>query len=390
MQLSHRHDEDQEMKRFIHRLLVTAATQGLVMGIGFWMLNKMMNGGIAHKPFIIGNRRVLLNASEASLVDSISDPDSISDCFSTVGGLSDAKETLNQSVVAPFQYSSLYSNGAGSLRNPPKGVLLYGPPGTGKTLLAKTIAKSCGANFLEVKVENLFGKWLGESEQTVSAIFTLARKIQPCIVFVDELDSLLSTRSGMDAHAYANAKTIFLRQWDGFSTSESTKIVVVGATNCPEVLDPAVLRRLSVKIHIGYPTLNERIDILKILLRHEDTSQVNIRRLADITSKYSGADLKELCQHACREQIQQSIRSCMIEKDPTPPPLSVTDSLSNWLGVKLPGSSSPVAPRKLSGIPCLTTDMIENCMSVVKSNETFAASLRGSSKLPSRGATSLD
>eukprot|EP01060_Flectonema_neradi_P038357 TRINITY_DN800_c0_g1_i2.p1 TRINITY_DN800_c0_g1~~TRINITY_DN800_c0_g1_i2.p1 ORF type:complete len:390 (+),score=58.35 TRINITY_DN800_c0_g1_i2:62-1231(+) len=389
MQLSHR-NEEQEMKRFIHRLVVTAATQGCVMGIGFWMLHKMMHGGIAHKPFTIGNKRVLLNGSEASLVDSISDPDSIYDCFSTVGGLKDAKETLHQAVVAPFQYSSLYSRGAGSLRNPPKGVLLYGPPGTGKTLLAKTIAKSCGANFLEVKVENLFGKWLGESEQTVSAIFTLARKIQPCVIFVDELDSLLSTRTGMDAHAYANAKTIFLRQWDGFATSEDTKIVVIGATNCPEVLDPAVLRRLSVKIHIDYPDLADRKEILKILLRHEDTTRVDLTRLAEATSKYSGADLKELCQHACREQIRQSIRTSGIERD-VPPQPTVADKVSQWFGVRLPGwSPAAVPPREPVGLPPLTTDMIINCMAVVKSNETFAATLRGiPPKLPSR-TTDLD
>eukprot|EP00754_Rhynchopus_humris_P037124 Rhum_TRINITY_DN19228_c0_g1::Rhum_TRINITY_DN19228_c0_g1_i1::g.169611::m.169611 len=371
---------DREAKDFVQRLALTCVMQGIVMCGGFCMLKRMLHGSSGTTVKING-RWLSLNGSEASLLECITDAEDIKSGFESVGGLEHAKETVQQCVIAPFQYTQVFARG--SMRTPPKGMLLYGPPGTGKTLLAKAIAKSCGAAFLEVKVESLFGKWLGESEQTVAAIFSLARKIQPCIVFVDELDSLLSSRSSGDAHAYANAKTIFLRHWDGFSTNEAKhKIVVIGATNCPEVLDAAVLRRLSVKIEVPYPEAPQRESILRILLKDEDVSCVDFAHVASRTHRYSGADLKELCQHACRMQAMRTIQSL-----PPPPPVvhpkpSFLGNVLGSLGFSfslLDGAEAEVETEAEAKAPAhaqpLTTDLLMACMRVVKSNDNFTSSL---------------
>ena len=370
MQIAHQQREND----FIQRLLITAVAQGAVLGAGFCMLNRILHGS-SGKTVKIRGEWLSLNNSEAAMADSVTDPDDIKTGFESVGGLEHAKTTVEQSVIAPFRYAHVFASG--SMRSPPKGMLLYGPPGTGKTLLAKAIAKSCGAAFLEVKVESLFGKWLGESEQAVAAIFSLARKIQPCIIFVDELDSLLSSRSSSDAHAYANAKTIFLRQWDGFSTNEyKHKIVVIGATNCPEVLDSAVLRRLSVKIEVPYPNLEERTSILQILLKDEDVSRINFAQVAANTANYSGADLKELCQHACRVQAMNIVKGL-----PPPPPRKVKSFMTKWMESVGMGATEPEDEYDDTAPP-LTTELLLNSRKVVKANDTFTSTLMTRARNP--------
>lgn len=292
---------------FLKRLLLTGAVQGTILATVMWCLNRIMNGN-SHQIFRkkIAGREVRLTQSEHDLLDSVCEADEITEDFSAIGGLHDIKDTVRRSVVLPFQHPEMYP--LNSLRSPPKGVLLYGPPGTGKTLVAKAIARSCGATFIEVRVESLFGKWLGQSEQAVAAIFSLARKVSPCIIFVDELDSLLSRRDYSDNHAYSNAKTIFLRQWDGFATRERQhQVVVVGATNCPEVLDSAVLRRLPVKLKLELPAKEERLEILQILLAGEDLTSTDLHSIAARTRNYSGSDLKELCKQALLSIVQDAI-----------------------------------------------------------------------------------
>lgn len=288
--------------------MLTMTAQGVLLSAVMWCLMRIMNENKSEtfRRRVVG-RMLRLNRSEFELLDSVCDSKEIDEDFSIVGGLARVKDAIQRSVVLPFKHPELYP--PNSLRGPPKGVLLYGPPGTGKTLLAKAIAKCCGAAFVEVKVESLFGKWLGQSEQAVAAIFSLARKLSPCIIFVDELDSLLSHRDFNDNHAYTNAKTIFLRQWDGFNTREKDhQIVVIGATNCPQVLDSAVLRRLPVKLRLDLPSKQEREDILRILLRDEDVSDVDLGVIADHTPRYSGSDLRELCKQALLLVVQEQVR----------------------------------------------------------------------------------
>lgn len=335
-------------RAFFKRLLLTGAVQGTILAAVMWYLNRIMNGNsqMSFRKKVAG-REVRLTQSEHDLLDSVCEADEIQEDFSSVGGLHGVKDTVRRSVVLPFQHPEMYP--ANSLRSPPKGVLLYGPPGTGKTLVAKAIARSCGATFIEVRVESLFGKWLGQSEQAVAAIFSLARKLSPCIIFVDEMDSLLSRRDYSDNHAYSNAKTIFLRQWDGFATRERQhQVVVVGATNCPEVLDSAVLRRLPVKLRLELPTQEERLEILQILLAGEDLGNTDLQSIAARTRNYSGSDLRELCKQALLWIVQDAI----LEKE---------QGSSNVHSGGLP--------------PMLDTDCFLRALPIVGANADFAGQL---------------
>ena len=213
----------------------------------------------------VRNKIISLTDVENQLASCIVDPGNITDTLAQVGGLDHAKLTVKQSIVAPLASPHLYP--PGSLRAPPKGILLYGPPGTGKTLLARAIAKEANAAFLEVRLDSLLMKYVGESEKHVAAVFSLARKLQPAIIFVDEIDGLLCDR---DANSSSSAtfnlvKTVFMTEWDGLTTSNKT-IVVVGATNRPGAIDEAALRRMPVKLKVDFPNAEAREQILRITL----------------------------------------------------------------------------------------------------------------------------
>ncbi|KAL2179982.1 uncharacterized protein P884DRAFT_218591 [Thermothelomyces heterothallicus CBS 202.75] len=188
------------------------------------------------------------------------------------------------------------------------GCLLYGPPGTGKTLLAKAVAKESGANMLEVSAADINDKWVGQSEKNVQALFSLARKLAPCVIFLDEADALLAARrSGPARAAYRETITQFLREWDGLTGSRAFIMV---ATNRPFDLDEAVLRRLPRKILVDLPLAPEREAILRVVLRDEVLApDVDLARLAAETELYSGSDLKNLCVSAAMEAVREEVRA---------------------------------------------------------------------------------
>ncbi|KAG6063296.1 hypothetical protein E4U32_001397 [Claviceps aff. humidiphila group G2b] len=184
------------------------------------------------------------------------------------------------------------------------GCLLYGPPGTGKTMLAKAVAKESGANMLEVSGATLNDKYVGESEKLIRAIFTLAKRLEPCVVFIDEADSLLANR-GMYSNRNSHREHInqFLKEWDGL---EETNAFIMVATNRPFDLDDAVLRRLPRKILVDLPLPNDRTAILRLLLRDEILDPaVDIKKLAHRTPYYSGSDLKNLCVAAAMAAVEE-------------------------------------------------------------------------------------
>ena len=141
------------------------------------------------------------------------------------------------------------------LIQPPKGVLLFGPPGNAKTMIAKALAKESGARFINLQVSTLFDKWFGESQKRTEAIFSLALKVQPVIIFIDEIDSFLRSRRMDDHECTSTIKTQFMTLWDGLSTmqSQQNRILIIGATNRPEDVDPAILRRMPQMFYIGLP-----------------------------------------------------------------------------------------------------------------------------------------
>ncbi|KAK3343920.1 hypothetical protein B0T25DRAFT_555586 [Lasiosphaeria hispida] len=188
------------------------------------------------------------------------------------------------------------------------GCLLYGPPGTGKTLLAKAVAKESGANMLEVSAASINDMWLGQSEKNVRALFSLARKMAPMVIFLDEADALLGARHNSPGRSsHRETITQFLREWDGLS---DMRAFIMVATNRPFDLDEAVLRRLPRKILVDLPLKMEREGILRVMLRDEAVApDVDLAQLAVETELYSGSDLKNLCVSAAMEAVREEVRA---------------------------------------------------------------------------------
>ncbi|KAK4165061.1 hypothetical protein QBC43DRAFT_316637 [Cladorrhinum sp. PSN259] len=187
------------------------------------------------------------------------------------------------------------------------GCLLYGPPGTGKTLLAKAVAKESGASMLEVSAASINDMWLGQSEKNVRALFSLARKLAPCVIFLDEADALLGARHNSPGRTgHRETITQFLREWDGLS---DMRAFIMVATNRPFDLDEAVLRRLPRKILVDLPLKTEREKIVGVMLRDETLADdVSLEQLAAETELYSGSDLKNLCVSAAMEAVREEVR----------------------------------------------------------------------------------
>uniref|UniRef100_A0A8D3CN46 Outer mitochondrial transmembrane helix translocase n=1 Tax=Scophthalmus maximus TaxID=52904 RepID=A0A8D3CN46_SCOMX len=195
------------------------------------------------------------------------------------------------------------------LDEPPKGVLLFGPPGCGKTMIAKATAKASGCKFINLQASTLTDMWYGESQKLTAAVFSLAVKIHPCIIFIDEIDSFLRNRSSLDHEATAMMKAQFMSLWDGLDTSSTTQVMVMGATNRPQDVDPAILRRMPASFHVGLPNTRQRQDILRLILAGETLSNaINLREIAERTDGYSGSDLRELCRDAAMYRVRDYVR----------------------------------------------------------------------------------
>lgn len=195
--------------------------------------------------------------------------------------------------------------------SPSKGVLFYGPPGCGKTLLAKAIANECQANFISVKGPELLTMWFGESEANVRDIFDKARQSAPCVLFFDELDSIATQRGSSAGDAGGAADRVLnqlLTEMDGMSAKKT--VFIIGATNRPDIIDSALLRpgRLDQLIYIPLPDEASRFQIFKACLRKSPVAKdVEIATLAQYTQGFSGADITEICQRACKYAIREHI-----------------------------------------------------------------------------------
>ncbi|XP_040873822.1 uncharacterized protein [Glycine max] len=228
--------------------------------------------------------------------------------FSDIGALDETKESLQELVMLPLRRPDLFTGG---LLKPCRGILLFGPPGTGKTMLAKAIAKEAGASFINVSMSTITSKWFGEDEKNVRALFTLAAKVSPTIIFVDEVDSMLGQRTRVGEHeAMRKIKNEFMTHWDGLLTKQGERILVLAATNRPFDLDEAIIRRFERRIMVGLPSVENREKILRTLLAKEKVdNELEFKEIATMTEGYTGSDLKNLCTTAAyrpvRELIQQ-------------------------------------------------------------------------------------
>lgn len=308
---------------------------------------------------MIANGRVPFDMTdyEAIIALDLVYPVDIQTGFGDVGGLEEIKREIWDLVCLPLQRLDLFG-GKSELIRPPKGILLFGPPGTGKTMMAKAIAKESDAAFINLKVSTLLDKWFGESEKLVRATFTLAWKLSPCVIFIDEIESFLKKRGQSHEHqSISNMKAEFMSLWDGLnanlfteaglSTSASSAnfltrmadhlasmllpksrrvrakevslkeqqlrrklfgVVVIGATNRPGDIDDAVLRRMARTFCLDLPSKEQRFKILSLILKNEELS-ADLRQKLPVLSEnlegFSGSDLKELCRAAAVIPLQE-------------------------------------------------------------------------------------
>jgi len=217
--------------------------------------------------------------------------------WSDIGGLEDVKRELRESIEWPLKYPELYER---MHAKNPKGILLYGPPGTGKTLLAKAVANESQANFISVKGPEFLSKWVGESEKAVRETFRKARQAAPCVIFLDELDAVVPARGlGADTHVTERVVSQILTELDGLE--ELNNVIVIAATNRPDMIDPALLRpgRFDKLIEVGLPDEKAREQIFEIHLRGKPLAEdVSVKELARRTEGFTGAEISGVVNEA--------------------------------------------------------------------------------------------
>ncbi|XP_063387078.1 spastin isoform X4 [Cydia fagiglandana] len=222
-----------------------------------------------------------------------------------IAGQEAAKQALQEMVVLPSLRPELFTG----LRSPAKGLLLFGPPGNGKTLLARCVAAECSATFFSISAATLTSKYVGDGEKMVRALFQVARELQPSIIFVDEVDSLLCERSSSEHEASRRLKTEFLVEFDGLPAAGADRLIVMAATNRPHELDEAALRRFPKRVYVSLPDVRTRSQLLRgVLARGAAAAALapgELARLAALTDGYSGSDLTALCRDAALQPIRE-------------------------------------------------------------------------------------
>lgn len=216
-----------------------------------------------------------------------------------IGGLKEAKRVIKEAIILPFIHDKP------PFIHSPRTILLYGPPGTGKTLLAKASSNILSATFFEARVSALLSKYFGESGKLVGALFDKARKEQPSLVFIDELDSIAVARSGSINEATRRVLGEFLTQIEGFNTKKEEKVLIMGATNKPWDLDDAIVSRFQRKIYVPLPDEKARKAIIRIHLEGADTSGIGLDGLVGKTQGFSGRDISSMCQEAVNIMVRE-------------------------------------------------------------------------------------
>jgi len=232
--------------------------------------------------------------------------------WSDIGGLEEVKQALKEMIEWPLKNPKAFERIG---IKPPKGILLYGPPGTGKTLLAKAVASESGANFISIRGPEVLSKWVGESEKHIREIFKKAKQVAPSIIFFDEIDSLVPRRGlEMGTRVMENIVSQILSEMSGIE--ELHNVVVIGATNRPDILDPALLRpgRFDRQILVPAPDEKTRLEIFKIHTKKMPLKGVDLKKLAKQTEGYSGADIEAVCREAGLNALRENINAKEVTK----------------------------------------------------------------------------
>jgi len=224
--------------------------------------------------------------------------------FHDIVGLDDAKRLLKEAVLMPLKYPHLFTG----ILEPWKGILLFGPPGTGKTMLAKAVATECRTTFFNISASTIVSKWRGDSEKLVRLLFEIARYHQPSTIFIDEIDSILSSRTSSGEHeASRRMKTELLIQLDGLIKSSNERVFLLAASNLPWELDMALLRRLEKRILVSLPSVEAREDMLHKLLPVGKTAAADLQyhEFAQKLEGYSGSDIRLVCKEAAMKPLRR-------------------------------------------------------------------------------------
>ncbi|KAL3912749.1 MAG: hypothetical protein SGPRY_008228, partial [Prymnesium sp.] len=298
-------------------------------------------------------RALVLEEHELEVAGDVVCPDEICVSFDDVGGLDNLARQLQHAILLPLKRPDLFAQTR--LLRPPKGILLHGPPGTGKTMLARAIAKEARFTFINLNPARLLSKWYGESNKFAEAYFTLAEKLAPSIIFIDEIDCLFASGRSGEHEATSTLRAQFLMLWDGLlsPTAQASPVVVLAATNRADSVDPAVLRRLPLSFRVRGPApiatstaclefyppfgLRSQVDlpnqrareaVLRLVLRDEPlAAEVDLCALAAATDGYSGSDLEQLCKTAMMTPLEEYLQKEEIER------LAASESCSNCDGV---------------------------------------------------------
>ncbi|MBW9223048.1 CDC48 family AAA ATPase [Methanothermococcus sp. SCGC AD-155-E23] len=230
-----------------------------------------------------------------------------------IGGLEDVKQELREAVEWPLKHKEAFERMG---IRPPKGILLFGPPGTGKTLLAKAVANESDANFISVKGPEIFSKWVGESEKAIREIFRKARQAAPTVIFFDEIDAIAPRRGRDVGGSDVTEKVVnqLLTELDGLE--EPKDVVVIAATNRPDILDPALLRpgRLDRVLLVPLPDKKARLEIFKVHTKKMPLAEdVDLEKLAEKTEGYTGADIEAICREAAMIALRENINADKVE-----------------------------------------------------------------------------
>ncbi|CAH1155260.1 unnamed protein product [Phaedon cochleariae] len=285
--------------------------------------------------------------------------------WSDVAGLDAAKEALKEAVILPIKFPHLFSG----KRVPWKGILLFGPPGTGKSYLAKAVATEANnSTFFSVSSSDLVSKWLGESEKLVKNLFEMARQHKPSIIFIDEIDSLCSSRSDNESESARRIKTEFLVQMQGVG-HDTEGILVLGATNIPWVLDSAIRRRFEKRIYIPLPEEPARAVMFKLHLgnTHTELTEEDIKELANKTEGYSGADISIVVRDALMQPVRKVQTATHFKRIRGPSPVdpdTIVDDLLIPCSPGAPGalemSWMDIPSEKLAEPPVTCNDMLRS------------------------------
>ncbi|EGT37909.1 CBN-MSPN-1 protein [Caenorhabditis brenneri] len=252
------------------------------------------------------DREVELSEHEVRIATQFVGGEEVGADWDEIGGCEELVAELKDRIILPLRFAA---ESGSHLLSPPRGILLYGPPGCGKTLLAKAVARAAGCRFINLQISNLTDKWYGESQKLAAAVFSVAQKFQPTIIFIDEVDSFLRDRQSHDHESTAMMKAQFMTLWDGFASS-GDQIIVMGATNRPRDVDSAILRRMTARFQVPVPDARQRSQILDVILRNERIKgDVNLEKIAQTAEGLSGSDLKEVCRLALLARAKATVAS---------------------------------------------------------------------------------